>query len=210
MPSKLLATFVALFAIASAAPQALPTPTVIALPPTFPLPTSDWVTQIQPTVKLAGSPLHGKLINAAEGSFFIGKEPTTTCIDTAPCATFSYKTTIAFSQNNGWGNLSVAAPGGQFVYVLPTGEFEYTAPGAPAPTGAFNKGFLRAENFPPTGAIYASISFRGGGWLACPTGEEDVYRVFAAAFATASGCTAFEMHADEISDRSPQAYAFSA
>ncbi|CAG8951666.1 hypothetical protein HYFRA_00005466 [Hymenoscyphus fraxineus] len=209
MSSKLLATFVTLFALASAAPQALPTPTVIAPPPTITFPTSDWITQCQPTVKLAGSPLHGKLINAAEGSFFIGKEPTTTCIDTAPCATFSNKTTIAFSQNNGWGNLSVAAPGGQFVYVLLTGEFEYTAPGASAPSGALITEFIRGEYWLPTGAIYAAITFGGGLWLACPTGEGDVYRVFAAAYATGSGCTAFEMHADETSDQSPQAYAFS-
>lgn len=35
-----------------------------------------------------------------------------------------------------------------------------------------------------------------------------MYQVLAAAFASGAGCTAFEMHADEISDKSPQAYEF--
>lgn len=64
------------------------------------------------------------------------------------------------------------------------------------------------ENFPSSGAIYATIAFRGGQWFACPTEEEDVFQVFAAAFASGTGCTTFEMHADEIQDKSPQAYEF--
>lgn len=108
MFSKLSVSLAALLTIASAAPHPQVAP-----------PTVDWIQIIQPTVKLADSPLNGKLVNAADGSFYIGKAPTTTCVDTAACDTFSNKTTIAFSSNFGTGNLvSPTPPPPQTTYII--------------------------------------------------------------------------------------------
>lgn len=50
---------------------------------------------IKPTVKLNDSPLNGAVINANNGSFFIGKATTTSCPgEIYPCQTFSNTTAI--------------------------------------------------------------------------------------------------------------------
>jgi hypothetical protein len=96
----------ALVAFVAAAPQA-------TSPAPVPVPTggSDWISRVTPTVKLAGSPLDGQLINAVYGGFFIGRRTTIgPCADFAGCDTYSNITAINFNQNKASGSMVCSRP----------------------------------------------------------------------------------------------------
>jgi hypothetical protein len=91
-----------LIALSTAIPQTSSVP-----PPTSSLPPRpDIINRVTPVVKLSGSPLNGKVINAAYGGFFIGRATTIgPCADFAGCDTYSNITAINFNQDKASGTL---------------------------------------------------------------------------------------------------------
>jgi hypothetical protein len=95
-------SLVALATLTTAIPQISPVP----VPP-----RPDTITRVTPVVKLSGSPLNGKVINAAYGGFFIGRRTTIgPCADFAGCDTYSNYTAINFNQEKGTGTLVPPPP----------------------------------------------------------------------------------------------------
>lgn len=92
-------------------------------------------------------------------------------------------------------SLRVDVPGGQQIYVAPTGELGYTiAHSASYPAGS---GLSPFEYNPQTQAgSVGTLTFENGDFYACPVeGQDGVYQVFAAAYGDqekyASECTGF-------------------
>ncbi|GAD92333.1 IgE-binding protein [Paecilomyces variotii No. 5] len=113
----------------------------------------------------SGSPIQYLSLEAREGKFWLGGSPGTYCPETTTCPPGN-ETVIA-----GINGLDVAAPGGQQIYVLPSGELSFTQTHsanipAGAATGPFEYGHEGAT---------AKWSFSGlgskGGFVACPIGE---------------------------------------
>lgn len=96
----------------------------------------------------------------------------------------------------------VDVPGGQTVYVTPTGQLKFTPAGIPSPPeGAVTKSFIREEFFPEIGDIYGAIVFDGDDFVACPcpSGTPGVYQVSVASISFANNCVKFRMASDENS-----------
>ena len=77
------------------------------------------------------------------------------------------------------------------------GQLSFTFPGDGAPTNGYAMPFIRVENFPTNSSAYATITFRGADWVACPTPETGSYQVWAAGIAHDRNCIPFEMEARE-------------
>lgn len=78
-------------------------------------------------------------------------------------------------------SLDVVVPGGQQIYVAPTGELGYTtAHSASMPANSGLAPFRYTPN--PAGSV-GSLSFQNGGFLGCPVeGEANVYQIYAQAY----------------------------
>ncbi|RDL30159.1 uncharacterized protein BP5553_10437 [Venustampulla echinocandica] len=202
MLSNALVPFAVLLALSSAAPSPVDVPVH-----TIPQSRDDY--HIYPTVKLDGSPLDKALINANNGELYIGKPTTAECQEAYPCDTLSNATAIIVSNNGAGAAMDVYVPGGQILYVRKTGELGYTAAHAQnVPSDATQKGFMRVEFFPSDKSAYAAVIFHGEAFLACPLGEEGVYRVHAFADSR-TDCTKIEIQAVD-SGSEPHAYQYTA
>lgn len=85
--------------------------------------------------------------------------------------------------------MDVEVPGGQQVYVTPSGGFGYTVPhSASMPTGAVTTGF--AYTPAATGNAVGSLTFGSGGqgFMACSTGNGTIYKVVASNGTAPDGC----------------------
>lgn len=98
-------------------------------------------------------------------------------------------------------SLDVSVPGGQQIYVAPTGELGYTtAHSASMPANSGVGPFL----YTPQAGVgrVGGLSFQNGGFLACPVESEDnIYQVFAQAYGNqttyATDCLGFAFSTSE-------------
>jgi len=138
---------------------------VLALVAATPAPEADTAsTGPTPYTFLAlrsASPIHFGSINASGGKIWIGKETSSYCpVDTCP----SGKVT-AFLVND-TAAMDVVVPGGQQVYIDPTGALSFTqAHSAYIPEGSILTGFHLTDSG-NNGITYFANS--NGGFLACP------------------------------------------
>ncbi|CAG8980666.1 hypothetical protein HYALB_00012994 [Hymenoscyphus albidus] len=125
----------------------------------------------------------GKIVNAVAGGFFVGKKANTTSCPTVEgldCSLFPGNETV-LTGGNGTLFLSVAVPGGQQVYVTPSGALGYTPPHTTSkPDGSLVDGFLRYQS--QTGGAPIPLSFQDRAFKACPVAnEEGVFQIYSQA-----------------------------
>ncbi|KAI0478276.1 hypothetical protein F4859DRAFT_479196 [Xylaria cf. heliscus] len=128
-----------------------------------------------------GSPFFfGDGINANNGYFWLGKDPTTNCpsdVEGLDCSEYPGSRTV-FLGGNDTVSLDVAVDGGQQVYVEASGALAYTKAHSPAlPDGALGNGFGRAIS--DSGGAPTILWFNEKNWLLCPVaGSDGVYQIF--------------------------------
>ncbi|KAL3435546.1 hypothetical protein BDV09DRAFT_167254 [Aspergillus tetrazonus] len=124
----------------------------------------------------SASPIHFLPLTASGQSFWLGGNTTTYCPLPSNCPPGN--TTVL--AGNG-GSLSVVVPGGQQIYVDPTGALRFTqAHSAYIPPGSSLGPF---EYIPgPEGSVFGHYMYSGwgaSGFMACPT-EDNRWKVFGA------------------------------
>ncbi|KAI0424136.1 hypothetical protein F5Y09DRAFT_325299 [Xylaria sp. FL1042] len=160
----------------------------------YPPPPGPWTAGVWRPPTAEGSPFFfGDGINANNGYFWLGKDPTAYCppdIEGLDCSAFPGSRTV-FVGGNDTVSLLVGVEGGQQVYVEANGAVAYTkAHSAALPGGALTRGFQRAIS--DAGGAPTVLSFIGKNWLLCPVaGLEDVYQIFLGPYT--ADCLPFEM-----------------
>ncbi|KAJ5280599.1 hypothetical protein N7478_005971 [Penicillium angulare] len=123
----------------------------------------------------SGSPIHYAQMNAAGQKFWLGGSTSSYCpsVDGIVCPSGNQTVFAA-----GGNAMDVEVPGGQQVYVDPTGALSFTqAHSASIPAGSAVGGLFYEPGNP-----WSHYSFKGWGaqgFMACPT-EDNRYQVFAA------------------------------
>lgn len=138
-----------------------------------PLPLESRQSTLNPFSLVAGrsgSPIHLSAINANGERFWIGKKTASYCpaevVPHCPAGTYT-----EFLAGNGGASMNTEVPGGQTVYVLPTGALAFTlahAEGQPEENNGTTTGFSYT---PGTDGLVGVFSFTGlgsTGFLACP------------------------------------------
>ncbi|KAL4929212.1 putative IgE binding protein [Aspergillus undulatus] len=124
----------------------------------------------------SASPIHFLQLNAAGQSFWLGGEPSTYCPLPSGCPPGN---TTVFAGNG--ASLSVVVPGGQQVYVAPSGALKFTqAHSANIPPGSSLGPF--EVDAPAEGSAFGYYSYTGwgtDGFMACPT-DDNRWQVFGA------------------------------
>lgn len=125
----------------------------------------------------SGSAVQNAVITASQLGFWINKPTISYCPpvigDGCPAGN-----TTAFTYNNATGGLQmdVAVPGGQQVFTTPDGQFGYTVEHSAAlPAGAVVSGWT----YTPAATAFnvGTLKLNGTYFLACPTGDGDIYQV---------------------------------
>ncbi|OOF95863.1 hypothetical protein ASPCADRAFT_207198 [Aspergillus carbonarius ITEM 5010] len=117
----------------------------------------------------SGSPIHLLPLNAAGGAFYLGGETSSYCPIASGCPA---GTETVFAGDG--SSLDVEVPGGQQVYVNPSGALSFTVPhSAYIPTGSSTGPFTYSPSKP-----FGTWSY-GKGFMACPT-KDSKWQVFAA------------------------------
>jgi hypothetical protein len=132
--------------------------------------------------------VHLRSINTSGLKFWIGKETTTYC-PTTNCPNGTYTQLLA-SADSPSVSLNVVVPGGQQAYVADDGSLSVTQAHS-ASTGT--NGLRVPFSYTPAASegTVGQLSFNGNGFVACPSGEESVYQIFAAGypgFVAPEGC----------------------
>ncbi|KAF2088676.1 hypothetical protein K490DRAFT_73039 [Saccharata proteae CBS 121410] len=123
----------------------------------------------------SGSPIQYGSINANGGAFYIGKPTQSYCPesvgDACPDGTYT-----VFSGGDDTLSMDVEVPGGQQVYIAPSGALTFTAPhSASMPEGSISNGFTLSE-----GTSFGYLSWTNG-FVACPSANGSApYQVFGA------------------------------
>ncbi|PWY86921.1 hypothetical protein BO70DRAFT_360648 [Aspergillus heteromorphus CBS 117.55] len=124
----------------------------------------------------SGSPIHLLPLNAAGSAFYLGGETESYCPFGNSSALCPPGTETVFAGSG--SGLSVEVPGGQEVYVNPSGALSFTVPhSAYIPAGSSLGPFVYTP-----GTEFGSWTFNGwgaSGFMACPT-EDSKWQVFAA------------------------------
>ncbi|KAL6237169.1 hypothetical protein BDW75DRAFT_92165 [Aspergillus navahoensis] len=124
----------------------------------------------------SASPIHFLPLTASGQSFWLGGNTTTYCPLPSNCPPGN--TTVL--AGNG-GSLSVVVPGGQQIYVAPTGALKFTqAHSAYIPPGSSYGPFEYVPG--PEGSVFGHYMYSGwgaSGFMACPT-EDNRWQVFGA------------------------------
>ncbi|KAI0450082.1 hypothetical protein F5B21DRAFT_529290 [Xylaria acuta] len=147
----------------------------------YPPPPGPWTAGVWRPPTGDGSPFFfGDGINANNGYFWLGKDPTAYCppdVEGLDCSGFPGSRTV-FVGGNDTVSLDVGVEGGQQVYVEANGAVAYTKAHSPAlPDGALINGFGRAIS--ESGGAPTVLSFTGKNWLLClVAGSDGVYQVF--------------------------------
>ncbi|KAL4907403.1 hypothetical protein BDW74DRAFT_123930 [Aspergillus multicolor] len=125
----------------------------------------------------SASPIHFLPLTASGQSFYLGGNTTTYCPLPASQCPPGNTTVLA---GNG-GSLSVVVPGGQQVYVAPSGALKFTqAHSAYIPPGSSYGPFEYVPG--PEGSVFGHYMYSGwgaSGFMACPT-QDNRWQVFAA------------------------------
>ncbi|KAI5269964.1 hypothetical protein E4T47_06654 [Aureobasidium subglaciale] len=120
-------------------------------------------------ISFSNSPLNGP-IQASNGSFYIGKLPSTSCPSNIPDCPAGNITT--FKSTSGLLHLNTGVPGGQQVYISPEGLLTYTLPHSAAiPLGSQVTGFAIS----PANQTGKFFDF----WLCSVDAEYKVWRIWA-------------------------------
>ncbi|KAL9595215.1 MAG: hypothetical protein Q9219_006581 [cf. Caloplaca sp. 3 TL-2023] len=128
----------------------------------------------------SASPIHLQPVNANGRAFWIGKDTATYCplTNSTQCPT---GTDTAFIVSGGGASLDSQVPGGQLIYVAPSGALGFTqAHSAAFPTGSALQIF-NATSAQSNGSL-GVFTFEGlgaTGFLACPVAADGPYQVFA-------------------------------
>ncbi|KAI1311507.1 hypothetical protein F5Y03DRAFT_343339 [Xylaria venustula] len=147
---------------------------------------------------------YGDGINANNGFFWLGKEPTAYCpTSDVDCSAYPGTSTI-FVGGNDTVSLLVGVGGGQQVYIDANGALAYAQPNATLPEGAVINGFERAisEAFgAPT-----VLAFPSRNWQLCSVNGSDdgVYQIFLGNYT--GDCLLFEMRTYTASGASAWEY----
>lgn len=153
---------------------------------TNPLPLSPRQTTLNPFTLIAGrsgSPIHLSSINANGESFWIGKNTTTYCPseEVKDCPPGLYTELLA---GDGGASMYTEVPGGQTVYVLPTGALTFTlahAEGQPFENNGTTTGFAFTPGSDNALGVFSFTGLNSTGFLACPaTSGAAPWQVFAA------------------------------
>ncbi|KAH0349346.1 hypothetical protein KCU81_g2962, partial [Aureobasidium melanogenum] len=120
-------------------------------------------------ISFSNSPLSGP-IQASGGSFWIGKNASTSCPSNVnPCP--AGNSTSFTSSGNGLLYLNTEVPGGQQVYIRPDGLLTYTQPhSASAPSGSTFSGF----EISPQNQMAKFYDF----WLCSEDATDKAYRIW--------------------------------
>jgi hypothetical protein len=125
----------------------------------------------------SASPVHLQPLTARGGKFYLGGPgPSSYCpVEVVGDACPPGNTTVLAGGNGGL-SLGVIVPGGQQVYVAPDGSLSYTvAHSAYIPPGSIVDQFSREA--PAEGQAFGYLNFETG-FVACPAGEGQGYKVF--------------------------------
>ncbi|EPS36673.1 hypothetical protein H072_9773 [Dactylellina haptotyla CBS 200.50] len=122
-----------------------------------------------------GIPFQNKLLNASNGTFWIGKPTSCDLPDKKACP--EKKETMVQLWSTGVLTLTEPAPGGQQVFIDRTGVLSYTSAHINAnniPQNSTTRGFYAAKA-PSEGSpqLYNRLS-EGGYWLGCPVNKEGI------------------------------------
>ncbi|KAF3920663.1 hypothetical protein ABW21_db0206877 [Orbilia brochopaga] len=145
-------------------------------------------TTPQPVVKpwnflalRSASPIHFGSLEASGLGIWIGKPTASYCpVDPKYCPPVSNTTSILVTENAyGAASMDVIVPGGQQVYIAPSGALSYTqAHSAAIPAGSFRTGFI--VSLPGSNGI-SIFSHCEGGFVACPVvANKGPWKVFVA------------------------------
>lgn len=114
------------------------------------------------------SPIHHQAIAASNETFYIGKETTSYCPqeEVGACPVGNVTSVVVGGREG--ASMNVEVPGGQTVYVLPTGALAFTP--------AHGEGEVSVNNGTTNGFSYTSgvnghpgqFRFQGWSWFACP------------------------------------------
>ncbi|KAI0435558.1 hypothetical protein F4803DRAFT_557867 [Xylaria telfairii] len=160
----------------------------------YPPPPGPWTAGVWRPPTGDGSPFFfGDGINANNGYFWLGKDPTAYCPpdeEGVDCSAFPGSRTV-FIGGNDTVFLDVGVEGGQQVYVEANGAVAYTkAHSVALPDGALATGFRRAIS--DSGGAPTVLSFVEKNWILCPVaGLEGIYQVFLGPYTT--GCLPVQM-----------------
>ncbi|KAL4782527.1 hypothetical protein BJX76DRAFT_332507 [Aspergillus varians] len=124
----------------------------------------------------SASPIHYLPLNAAGQSFWLGGQPSTYCPLPSNCPPGN--TTVLAGDG---ASLSVSVPGGQQIYVAPSGALKFTqAHSANIPPGSSYGPFEYTPGAQGSAFGYYNYSGWGAsGFMACPT-DDDRWQVFGA------------------------------
>jgi len=141
----------------------------------------------------SGSPVQNAVISASENGFWINKATASDCPESIGSACPAGNTT-AFTYNNATSTLlmDVEVPGGQQVYITPSGEFGYTvAHSAALPAGAQVTGWQYTPAASQNSVGTLKIS-NGTGFVACPT-NGTVYQVLVSNGTDSDSCLGIDL-----------------
>ncbi|KAF3158515.1 hypothetical protein TWF225_009922 [Orbilia oligospora] len=94
----------------------------------------------------SASPIHYQSLNASGGKIWLGKKTSTYCPLPAKQCPKGKDTSFWINNQGGTAGMNTVVPGGQQVYIGPTGELSYTqAHSAFIPTGSTQTGFKVTE-----------------------------------------------------------------
>lgn len=155
----------------------------------------------------SASPVHLLPLTARGLRFYLGGGPPSSyCPDQVSSACPPGNTTV-LAGGEGTLGLGVVVPGGQQVYVAPTGELSYTqAHSAAVPEGSYVDKFKR--DYPTGGYQFGHLTFEVGGLIACPAGAEMGYQVFGAVPGKTFGPECLGFQALTIASKDPGAWQY--
>lgn len=146
----------------------------------------------------SASPIHLQSINAAEFAFWVGKDTASYCPETVVQDCPAGNETI-FAGGDNTLSLDVEVPGGQQVYIKPTGELAYTeAHSALMGDGAISTGFHLSNGSSSSGL--GALTWTNG-FVACPSGNGTSYpyQIYAAVNGfNKTNCLGFDFLASTI------------
>lgn len=146
-------------------------------PSSTPTPTPDTNGYFGVISARSASPIHLLPLTARGGKFYLGGPgPSSYCpVEQVGDACPAGNSTVLVGGNGGL-SLGVIVPGGQQVYVAPDGSLSYTvAHSAYIPVGSISDQFSR--DAPAEGQQFGYLHFETG-FVACPAGEGEGYKVF--------------------------------
>ncbi|BDD55827.1 hypothetical protein MPDQ_004900 [Monascus purpureus] len=125
----------------------------------------------------SASPVHLLPMNANGGAFYLGGNTSTYCPPQVGSCPPGTQTVLA----PGGAALDVTVPGGQELYISPTGALSFTQPhSAYVPPGSVLGPFSIAARSGSTLPHYSTTAWGASGFMACPT-KDHRWQVFVAA-----------------------------